>query len=80
MAAASAFGLNVAAEIMGSQEGLGYLMIVQQTYLRTHGLVAIVILYCILAFAADRAIVKLGDRLTYWTERRVTGRGEFEFY
>jgi ABC-type nitrate/sulfonate/bicarbonate transport system permease component len=78
--AATAFGLDVAAEFMGSQEGLGYLMIVQQNYLKTDGIIAIVIIYSVLAFAVDRILCAVEKRLTYWTERRVGGKEEFMFY
>jgi len=70
VAAASSFGLDVAAEFMGSQEGLGYLMIVQQQYLKTDGILAVVILYSILAYLLDMLIAFLERRLTVWTERR----------
>jgi ABC-type nitrate/sulfonate/bicarbonate transport system permease component len=78
--AATAFGLDVAAEFMGSQEGLGYLMIVQQNYLRTDGIIAIVLIYSVLAFVVDRILCVVERRLTYWTERRVHGKEEFMFY
>jgi ABC-type nitrate/sulfonate/bicarbonate transport system permease component len=70
VAAAASFGLNVAAEFMGSQAGLGYLLIVQQQYLRTDGILAIVILYSVLAFLLDRVIALIEKQLTGWTERR----------
>ncbi|CAI6084902.1 ABC transporter permease [Cohnella sp. JJ-181] len=69
LAAASSFGLDVAAEFMGSQTGLGYLMIVQQQYLNTSGIFAIVILYSVLALIVDRLIAVLESRLTAWTDR-----------
>ncbi len=78
--AASAFGLDVAAEFMGSQEGLGYLMIVQQNYLKTDGILSIVIIYSILAYIFDRILCTVERRLTYWTERRVGGKEDFMFY
>jgi ABC-type nitrate/sulfonate/bicarbonate transport system permease component len=78
--AATAFGLDVAAEFMGSQEGLGYLMIVQQNYLKTDGIIAIVIIYSVIAFIVDRILCAVERRLTYWTERRVGGKEEFMFY
>ena len=78
--AAAAFGLDVAAEFMGSQEGLGYLMIVQQNYLKTDGILAIVIIYSILAYIFDRILCAAERKLTYWTERRVGGKEDFIFY
>lgn len=68
--AAASFGLDVAAEFMGSQEGLGYLMIVQGQYLKTEGIMAIVIVYSLLALVLDRIIGVVESRITAWTERR----------
>lgn len=70
VAAASSWGLDVAAEFMGSQAGLGYLIILQQTYLRTAGIVILVVIYSLLAVLLDTLIAKLEQRLTPWTERR----------
>lgn len=70
VAAAASFGLDVAAEFMGSQAGLGYQMIVQQQYLKTAGILAIVIIYSVLAFLLDRVIAFAERRVTGWTERR----------
>jgi len=69
LAAASSFGLDVAAEFMGSQTGLGYLMIVQQQYLNTSGIFAIVILYSVIAFVVDKLIAMIESRFTAWTDR-----------
>lgn len=69
VAAASAWGLDVAAEFMGVQVGLGYQMIMQQVYLNTAGIIAIVIVYSFLAITLDKLIQVLQDRLTRWTER-----------
>ena len=70
VAAAASWGLDVAAEFMGSQAGLGYLIILQQTYLRTAGIVILVVIYSILAVLLDTFIARLERRLTPWTERR----------
>lgn len=70
VAAAAAWGLDVAAEFMGSQEGLGYLIILQQTFLRTAGIFVLVIVYSLLAMTLDLLIARLESRLTRWTERR----------
>jgi len=69
LAAATSFGLDVAAEFMGSQTGLGYLMIVQQQYLRTSGIIAIVILYRLFAIILDKVIALIESRVTIWTDR-----------
>lgn len=68
-AAAASWGLDVAAEFMGVQIGLGYNMIVQQMYLNTPGIIAIVIIYSILAIALDQIISRVERRLTRWTDR-----------
>ena len=70
VAAAASWGLDVAAEFMGSQAGLGYLIILQQTYLRTAGIVLLVIIYSILAVLMDTIIARLEEKITRWTERR----------
>lgn len=70
VAAAAAWGLDVAAEFMGSQEGLGYLIILQQTYLRTSGIFLLVATYSLLAVIMDTLIARIERRATRWTERR----------
>jgi ABC-type nitrate/sulfonate/bicarbonate transport system permease component len=83
VAAAASWGLDVAAEFMGSQAGLGYLIILQQTYLRTAGIVMLVAIYSVLAVLFDTLIARLEERITPWTERRssigvvasIVGRG-----
>jgi ABC-type nitrate/sulfonate/bicarbonate transport system permease component len=72
VAAAASWGLDVAAEFMGSQAGLGYLIILQQTYLRTAGIILLVVIYSILAVLMDFLIARLEARITRWTERRAS--------
>jgi ABC-type nitrate/sulfonate/bicarbonate transport system permease component len=72
VAAAASWGLDVAAEFMGSQQGLGYLIILQQTYLRTAGIILLVLVYSILAVITDTLIGMVEGRLTRWTERRAS--------
>ncbi|MCX6089111.1 MAG: ABC transporter permease subunit, partial [Candidatus Atribacteria bacterium] len=69
VAAAASWGLDVAAEFMGIQQGLGFNMIVQQIYLNTAGIIAIVLVYSVLAITLDQAIRKIDQKLTFWTER-----------
>ena len=71
VAAATSWGLDVAAEFMGVQIGLGYNMIVQQMYLNTPGIMAIVIIYSCLAIILDKIIAAIEKRLTRWTDRSV---------
>jgi ABC-type nitrate/sulfonate/bicarbonate transport system permease component len=70
VAAAVAWGLDVAAEFMGSSVGLGYLIILQQTYLRTAGIVLLVAIYSVLAVILDAVIARVERRITGWTDRR----------
>lgn len=70
VAAAASWGLDVAAEFMGSQQGLGYLIIIQQVYLRTAGIILLVTVYSILAVITDTLIAVVEARVTRWTERR----------
>lgn len=70
VAAAASWGLDVAAEFIGSQEGLGYLMINRQSYLDTAGIMVIVIIYSLLALTLDRIISYGERRFLRWTERR----------
>lgn len=72
VAGASSWGLNVAAEFMGAQQGLGYLIIQQQIYLRTAGIIVLVIIYSVLATVLDVVIAWLESRLTRWTERHAS--------
>jgi len=69
VAAAASWGLNVAAEFMGAQVGLGYNMIIQQIYLNTGGIIVIVIIYSIMAIALDLTIRRIEAYVTRWTER-----------
>jgi ABC-type nitrate/sulfonate/bicarbonate transport system permease component len=73
VAAAASWGLDVAAELIGSQNGLGYLMIVRQQYLDTAGILAVVVVYSTLALLLDRAIVIAQRPLTRWTHRDLAG-------
>jgi ABC-type nitrate/sulfonate/bicarbonate transport system permease component len=61
----------VAAEFMGSQQGLGYLIIVQQMYLRTAGILFLVAVYSTLAIVLDTLIRIAEARVTRWTERHM---------
>ena len=71
LAAAASWGLGVAAEFMGAQTGLGYLMIIRQQYLDTSGIILIVCIYAALALTLDFAIRTIERPLTKWTERDV---------
>ncbi|SHE49274.1 taurine transport system permease protein [Seinonella peptonophila] len=69
VAAGASFGLVVAAEFMGAQEGIGYYMIIAQRYLRTDMILLSIIIISALAWLTDQAIRILERRLTRWSER-----------
>jgi ABC-type nitrate/sulfonate/bicarbonate transport system permease component len=70
-AAVAAWGRDVAAEYVGAQDGLGYLMIVQSQYFDTAGMWVIIFIYSLLALALD-AVLRAAQRpLTRWTDRNV---------
>lgn len=69
VAAAASFGLDVAAEFIGAQDGLGYLLINSSAYLYTDGIILIVAIYTVLAFILDRIVVVSTSGLTRWTGR-----------
>ncbi len=69
VAAAASWGLNVAAEYVGAQVGLGHLMIIRVQYLDTAGILSIVLIYCLLAVALDKVVVAVERPLTRWTEK-----------
>jgi ABC-type nitrate/sulfonate/bicarbonate transport system permease component len=77
VAAAASWGLDVAAELMGIQKGLGHNLLIQRTYLNTSGIIVIVIIYAILAVILDRLIKSLERKLTNWTERKSISFDQF---
>jgi len=69
VAAATSWGLDVCAEFMGVQTGLGHIMIIQQNYLNTPQVLAIVLIYSVLAITLDQLIRVIERRVTAWTDR-----------
>ncbi len=69
VAAAASFGLDVAAEMIGAQKGLGHMMINSQLYLQTDGIVVVIVIFSLLAFLLDQAIVLGSRRLSAWSGR-----------
>ena len=65
----SAWGLDVAAEFMGSRAGLGYIMIVRNIWLDTAALVVIVMIFAAMAIVADVIVKTLSRRATRWNPR-----------
>lgn len=74
VAGVASWGLDVAAEFIGAQTGLGYLIIIRQQYLDTPGIMLIVIIFSILAMGLDLVIRAVERPITKWTERS-TRRG-----
>jgi ABC-type nitrate/sulfonate/bicarbonate transport system permease component len=74
VAGVASWGLDVAAEFIGAQTGLGYLIIVRQQYLDTPGILLIVVIYSLLALGLDHLIRAVERPITKWTER-ATRRG-----
>lgn len=72
VAAAASWGLDVAAEYIGAQVGLGHLMIIRVQYLDTAAIFVIVSIYCLLAVALDKLIVALERPLTRWTDKNAS--------
>lgn len=69
VSAAASWGLGVAAEFIGAQDGLGYLMLNRQTFLDTAGILVIVVIYSLIAFLFD-TLIRIGQqRLLRWTGR-----------
>jgi len=69
VAAGASFGLVVAAEFMGAQEGIGYYMIIAQRYLRTDMILVSIVLISAVAWIVDQLIRKIEKRMTRWSER-----------
>jgi ABC-type nitrate/sulfonate/bicarbonate transport system permease component len=65
----------VAAELMGAQSGLGYIMIVRQQYLDTAGIIVVVLIYSVLALTLDLIIRNAEKPFTRWTERHTSKGG-----
>lgn len=74
LGAAYAWGLDVAAELSGSRQGLGYIMISRGSYyLDTASIVLIVFIFCSLAVIFDQSVRFTAARLTRWSPRARRG-------
>ena len=69
VALALAFALMVAAELMGAQQGLGFMIMVARRSLNTSTILLGIIIIGFEAALADQLLRRLTDRLTAWTER-----------
>ena len=73
LAVASAWGLDVAAEFLGSRTGLGYILLVRNQYLDPAGMLMIVALFCTMAIIFDQTVRFITAKVTRWSPR--TDRG-----
>lgn len=71
LSAGLAFTLVVAAEFMGAQQGLGYLILVAQRTLDTSAMLYGIIVIAALSYVTDYAIRKIGGHIMRWTDRAV---------
>ena len=69
VALALAFALMVAAELMGAQQGLGFMIMVARRSLNTSTILLGIIIIGLEAALADQLLRRLTRRLTAWTER-----------
>lgn len=69
VALALAFGLTIAAELMGAQSGLGFMIMVARRSLNTQTILLGIIIIGLQATIMDRLLNILTRRLTLWTER-----------
>lgn len=69
VALALAFALMVAAELMGAQQGLGFMIMVARRSLNTSTILLGIIIIGLEAALADQVLRRLTKRLTSWTER-----------
>lgn len=69
VALALAFGLTIAAELMGAQSGLGFMIMVARRSLNTQTILLGIIIIGLEAALMDRLLSILTRRLTAWTER-----------
>lgn len=71
IAAALAFGLGVAAEFMGAQSGLGYVMMVARRTLNTNTILLGIIILGMESFLVDKCIRAVGGYLCRWSETSI---------
>lgn len=69
IAAAASFDLAAAAEFIGAQRGIGYIIINAKKFLYTNGIVFGIFLFSLLAMVTNLAIRYFDRRVNIWTER-----------
>lgn len=74
LAAASAWGLDAAVELIGgSRTGLGFILLVRNQYLDPAGMMMIVFVFCTMAIIFDQTVRFIAAKVTRWSPR--TDRG-----
>ena len=73
LAVMAAWGLDVAAEFMGSVQGLGYLMLAGLVNLDSARIIAMVIIFALLAIGSDFLLRALIKRTIKWAQRTTGG-------
>ena len=73
VAAGVAFGVAVAAEFIGAQSGLGYMIMVARRTLNTNTILLGIALLGLESFAVDSVIRLLALRMTRWLDAPATG-------
>lgn len=69
IAAAAAFAVDIAAEFMGAQEGLGYLVMNARRTLQTDVILLSIMVIGLLSAALDQGIRLTARRVTRWSDR-----------
>lgn len=69
ISAAAAFAVDIAAEFMGAQEGLGYLIMNARRTLQTDVILLSIMVIGVLSAALDQGIRLTARRVTRWSER-----------
>lgn len=69
IAAAASFDLAAAAEFIGAQRGLGYIIICAKRFLFTNGIIFGIFLFTLLAWLTNIIIRYFDKRVNIWTER-----------
>lgn len=73
LAVMAAWGLDVAAEFMGSVQGLGYLMLAGLVNLDSARIIAMVIIFALLAIGSDFLLRSVIKRTIKWAQRTSAG-------
>lgn len=71
VAAAASFGLAAAAEFLGAQQGVGYIIIQARRFLYTHGVIFGILIFSLFSWIADIAVRKIDSKVNRWTQRHL---------